>query len=138
MEKSGYLNITDDEKSVAYSSSSDSSYERRKRKRKEEKKKKKDKKDKKEKQKHKKRERSRRRSISKSASSEHIKQSPGDKWSTINVSDEPVITVVRKPVKVKDISDIKPNEDIDIEEKELPNFDPKETLLAKETNTVKY
>jgi hypothetical protein len=140
--KKDYLNVTDDEKSIDLSLADiDSSSSSRSRRKKEKKHKHKHRKHKKEKKSKKvKRERSRHKSKSQSrkSSEDSYKQRKANKWSTINlpnISDEPNITVVRKPIK--DISEIKPNEDIPLENIEKPNFDPKETILAKETNTVK-
>jgi hypothetical protein len=145
-----YLDITDDEKSVPVSDDSSSSFysdsdsskpkktkkkrsrsrsRKHKKRDKKEKKNKKDKKSKKEKEKRHKRDK-------------YQSESPRrNKWSTVETTDkEPQLVKVpiKKTKKNVNLSVIKPNENIKLEEKEQPNFNPKETILAKDTNTVKY
>lgn len=67
----------------------------------------------------------------------------GPKWSTIeeenSKQDKKIITLGKKDKEIpkEKIEDLKPNENIDVEEKEKPNFEPS-GLLAKQTNTKKY
>lgn len=60
------------------------------------------------------------------------------KWSTkSNYTDQKKIITLNKKEKPKNLKDLQPNENISVEEKEKPNFEPS-GLLAKQTNTVKY
>jgi hypothetical protein len=142
-----YLDITDDEKSVPILDDSSSSFfsdsesskpkkvikkRSRSRSRKHKKKDKKEKKNKKDKKPKK---------DNKDYKPKHSESPKRNKWSTVETNEKQpqVVKVpVKKSKKNDNLADIKPNENIKVEEKEKPNFNPKETILAKDTNTVKY
>ncbi len=154
MEKqSNYLDITDDDKSVAvsdseisssfYSNSEISNKKKHKRKRSRSRSRsRKHNKDKKKKHKKEKKDKEKKYKDDKKELRNLMSESPKrNKWSTIETNEkEPQI--VKVPVKYhkkdkKTLEVIVPNENIKIEEKEKPNFNPKETILAKDTNTIK-
>ncbi len=62
------------------------------------------------------------------------------KWSALDEDqikeEKKIVTLGKKPEPVKKIEELMPNENIPLEQKELPSFEPS-GLLAKQTNTKK-